>query len=553
VGLDAACWEYLNPLLEAGRMPTLQRLMNSGSWGTLHSTMPPWTPTAWSSLVTGKNPGKHGVFDMTWRRPGSYELIPTNANVRVGTPFWHYLNEHGLQVGLVNIPFTYPPQPVNGFMVTGFGTPSSARDVTYPPNLLTWIEQKFGTYEPAVSAKVLQSAPPLEILETEIAHQTQQVQIAAELSQNHSIDVLIINLMLTDHANHKMPHMEQVQEAYCQADADLGDLIGAFSPDNVMLISDHGSSRLQGDFLLYAWLRDQGYYVQKRNTAAQRVDALNWLLLQWLQNHHSWLGAAERLLRRAISKSFFKLPASIQRRFWKQIEKVYPLAQEYVLWSREADYQQTKVFPGSAYAGLLYLNLVDREETGSVSSEARQVLEKEIVKKLRQLKEPGTGRPLFSNIYTAEELYTGSATTYAPALILDSYDKGWNIRTSRYATMPEQVHDGYFVKVNNGRDFGWHSRDGIFILSGPDFITGEAKCEGDLVDIPATLLHLYDVPLPDDYDGQVLQEVLTPELRQQPIRFQAGDSAESQSVNNRYSDEEAEEVLEHLKALGYLD
>jgi predicted AlkP superfamily phosphohydrolase/phosphomutase len=320
-----------------------------------------------------------------------------------------------------------------------------------------------------------------------------------------------------------------------------------------MLISDHGSSRLQGDFLLYAWLRDQGYYVQKRNTAAQRVDALNWLLLQWLQNHHSWLGAAERLLRRAISKSFFKLPASIQRRFWKRIEKVYPLAQEYVLWRREADYQQTKVFPGSAYAGLLYLNLVDREETGSVSSEARQVLETEIVKKLRQLKEPGTGRPLFSNIYTAEELYTGSATTYAPALILDSYDKGWNIRTSRYATMPEQVHDGYFVKVNNGRDFGWHSRDGIFILSGPDFITGEAKCEGDLVDIPATLLHLYDVPLPDDYDGQVLQEVLTPELRQQPIRFQAGDSAESQSVNNRYSDEEAEEVLEHLKALGYLD
>ncbi|HZD55089.1 MAG TPA: alkaline phosphatase family protein, partial [Anaerolineales bacterium] len=127
VGLDAACWEYLNPLVETGRMPTLGNLVSSGTWGKLHSTMPPWTPTAWSSIITGKNPGKHGVFDMLWRRPGTYEFILSNARTREGTPFWKRLNQHGIRVGLVNIPFTHPPDEVDGFVVSGFGTPSSAR------------------------------------------------------------------------------------------------------------------------------------------------------------------------------------------------------------------------------------------------------------------------------------------------------------------------------------------------------------------------------------------------------------------------------------------
>jgi len=88
VGLDAACWDYVEPLLRSGRMPTLERFMDTGFWGTLNSTMPPWTPTAWSTIITGKNPGKHGVFDLMWKRPGTYEFIPTNETHRRGTPFW---------------------------------------------------------------------------------------------------------------------------------------------------------------------------------------------------------------------------------------------------------------------------------------------------------------------------------------------------------------------------------------------------------------------------------------------------------------------------------
>ena len=84
VGLDAACWEFYQPLLDVGKLPTMQRLMEVGSKGIARSTMPAWTPTAWASIITGKNPGKHGIYDMFWLRPSTFDLVPTNAHLRQG-------------------------------------------------------------------------------------------------------------------------------------------------------------------------------------------------------------------------------------------------------------------------------------------------------------------------------------------------------------------------------------------------------------------------------------------------------------------------------------
>jgi len=490
---------------------------------------------------------------MMWRRPGSYEFTPTNAKARQGTPFWKHLNEHGLRVGLVNVPFTYPPDRVDGFVVGGFGTPDSASDMTYPPEVLPWIEQKFGPYKPTVNAEFLRSAPPSQVLDAEKKHQAHQIQIALALAERYQVDVLVINLMLPDHANHKMPHMDQVQEAYRQSDVDLNHLIQAFRPDNVMLISDHGSSRLKGDFLLNAWLRDQGYYVQAQNVPDDRSDALNWILIQWLQIHHGWSGSTEKMLRRLARDSLLKLPDRIKEQFWNKVENVIPFAREHVLLSSRPDYTRTRLFPGSVYSGLLYFNLVGREPAGVIPFEARETLAAEIAAKLGQIKEPDTGRPLFSNVYSARELYTGPAVESAPDLILDSYDMGWNIRTSKHVPIPERTHNEYFVEATHRRDYGWHSRDGIFVLAGQGFSTGPASGQGHVMDIPATLLHLYGVPIPEDYDGRVLTELMASEFGQQPIRYQPGDVAVAEPIEDAYSAEEAEALVDHLRALGYLD
>ena len=553
VGLDAACWDYLDPLLDSGRMPTLKRLMATGVWGNLHSTMPPWTPTAWSSIITGKNPGKHGIFGMLWKRPGTYEFFPTNATLRIGRPFWSLLNDYGIKTGLVNIPFTYPPKPLDGFMVCGFGTPNLVSEIAYPTEVENWIREKFEDFKPEVEAEILATTPPDEIFLAEKKQQAIFVEIAGELANRHQVNVLGLNLMFPDHANHKMPEMEQVQEAYCQTDRDLSKLIKLFRPDNVMILSDHGSSRLKGDFMLDAWLRDQGYYVTLKNTPAERLAAFNWLLMHFFRGHFGWSGIKEKIIRRLVKESFFWFPEGMRERFWNRFEAVFPYARRHLVWSGKPNYTTTQVFPGSVYSGLLYLNVVDRDKKGVIPYEERKEIGREIAAKLIQIKDPEYGNPLFSNIYFAEDLYTGPEVRHAPDLILDAYQSGWNLRMRKdyFPSPPKAVVDRYFVTDSDQRDFGWHSREGIFVFSGPDFDKGKAPLNANLPDITATLLHLYGVPIPEDYDGVVRVATMIPAYRTRPIKYQPGDAAEREE--KFYSPEEEEALVSHLRALGYLD
>ena len=74
------------------------------------------------------------------------------------------------------------------------------------------------------------------------------------------------------------------------------------------------------------------------------------------------------------------------------------------------------------------------------------------------------------------------------------------------------------------------------------------------MDIAATLLHLYGVPIPEDYDGQILLDLLTSELSAKPVQYQPGDVETIDSnADPAYSEAEAEELMSHLRALGYLD
>src|SRR3989337_326500 len=95
VGLDGGTWELLKPLMNEGVMPHLAHLTETGVSGVLHSTLPPWTPTAWSSFATGKNPGKHGVFGFTRRNPDGSKAWVSSKSIRAAT-LWRILSDHGL-------------------------------------------------------------------------------------------------------------------------------------------------------------------------------------------------------------------------------------------------------------------------------------------------------------------------------------------------------------------------------------------------------------------------------------------------------------------------
>ena len=553
VGLDAACWSYIEPLRRGGRLPVLDKLVQSGTRGILKSTMPACTPVAWASLVTGKSPGKHGIFDMIWRRPESYEFIPTSSRLWSGTPFWDYLNERGIRTGLVNVPFLQPPDSLAGFMLAGFGTPSSASEKTYPPGLIELIEQRYGSYEPWLRFRELEGATAEEKIAADRRHQARQVEIASELSDQFQVDVLVINLMLLDHANHLLSDMSKVNEAICQTDSDLGKLIQSFQPDNVMLISDHGARRVKGDFLLHLWLRDRDYCVQAPRDRSDRPSALNWILFRWLHGRWSMPGLLERLLRRLLVSLVPILPQAGAESFWRAAERDIPFARDHYLLDGELDYEQSRIFVGSSRSGILYFNLVGREPTGILSTEDAAGLSAGIAEEISRIEDPETGKPLFSAVYNSAEIYPNGTSTNAPDLVLDFYDGEWNIAAAfRRGADLTTIQNRYFAESRD--EFGDHGREGIFILAGKSFTGRAANHTGELVDIPATLLHLYDVPIPDDYDGRVLTQAISYDhMAAHPIRSQRGDAPAAKAGVTGYTSNQEEEVARHLRALGYLE
>ncbi len=553
VGLDAAGWEFINPLLERGELPALQNLMANGRWGTLASTMPALTPAAWSSIITGKNPGKHGIFDMTRRRPGRYDFAPVSAAARQGTPFWQRLNEAGIRVGLVNIPFTYPPDEVDGFVVCGFGAPGSVPNLAYPPAAMTWINKRSPDFEPAVLAELLRSGDHERIFAVETAHQSRFVEIALGLAERTPVDVLAINLMLLDHANHKMPDMARIERAIRRLDDDLAQLIDGFVPDVVLAISDHGSRRVKGDFLLHAWLRDEGCLVQAKRPSTEQAEALNWILHQWLAEARGLTGVIEKLSRRFWRGVVPRLPADLADKFWARVEAAIPFARDEVMFGDKLDVAQTRIYPGAAYSGLIYVNRQGREPRGIVPETEEAALLAQIRDKLLKLTDPDDGAPLFSQVYLGADIHDGRLAEWGPGLVIDFYDSAWNIQTSlRRGTQVEQARGRYFVA--NTKDFGHHGRDGIFAFAGPMFGRGTLAEPGTLMDVPATLLHLYDVPIPEDWDGRSLTELMTPGfLADHPPQTQPGDSETAVLTEDDYSAAETDQIFDHLRALGYVD
>src|SRR6266513_3118045 len=127
-----------------GSMPNLAKLVNAGVSGKLESVLPPITPPAWTSFMTGKNPGKHGIFHFVEAGVDSYEMDYANGGSRRSPTVWKLLNSAGFSTGTMNIPFTFPPEPLDGFQISGLDTPSDTSQLTPPPELQTELADRFG-------------------------------------------------------------------------------------------------------------------------------------------------------------------------------------------------------------------------------------------------------------------------------------------------------------------------------------------------------------------------------------------------------------------------
>jgi predicted AlkP superfamily phosphohydrolase/phosphomutase len=552
IGLDGATLDLIEPWAKAGYLPVMQRLMESGAYGRLQSVMPVLSSAAWSSFMTGKNPGKHGMYDFVRREPDGYRLrMMRRENIR-SESLWRILSRHEQRVGVINVPMTYPAEEVNGFLVTGLGTPDF-KPFTYPASLGKELGErgyrvnKSETYRPGNEQAYLKELHEMT---------ARQHESALWLMTEKPWDFFMNVFFGTDQVAHffwrhmdpshpannpktDRPYANAMRDFYQKIDTCIGELIEAAGQNtNVLILSDHGAGPLYKDVFLNEWLRQSGYLSVVNsglNQTAQLIGSRRLLarlgltrsgVSMFLRRNH--LGRVERWIKDLLGDRIELLPRTQRADFPEAID-----------WEHTTAYS-------FGYQGQVYLNLKGREPQGTVPIDQYTQVCDEISGKLLAMTDPHDGNPVVDRVLRRDEVFKGPYSRYAPDLVLVMRGLAYNTR------------QGYEFSTQGGTIFadpltfesGCHRYEGVLIASGPDIDQAGLLNEARLIDVAPTVLHLMNFPVPEDMDGQVLAKWLR---TQRAVQIEQVEVKPDGSGEENFSDEEEQEMIDRLKSLGYLE
>jgi predicted AlkP superfamily phosphohydrolase/phosphomutase len=547
IGLDGATFDLIRPWTEAGKLPVIKHLMEKGISGPLISTFPPLTGPAWSSFMTGTSPGKHGVFEFFYRKPGTYkQVLHQRTDIR-GKSLWRRLSDHGLKVGTVGVPLTYPPENLNGFSITGLLTPPKTKQFTYPLGLLPELETALGKYLLRQDEKYRSSNPDLFIKE-QFAILENNIKAALYLIQNKEWDFLMLHFLGTDRVSHEFWHLldethplhnreERTQlgnvilDFYKAVDAGLGEIQKLLEQDTgVILMSDHGFGRVKKFINTNVWLMHHGYLKLKKSP----VTRLRSLLFHMGFNYDH-LGRF--ILKVGLGKQAKKLGRA-RREEWQR--KIF-------LSLDDVDWKRTQVYSMGNF-GQMFVNLKGREPVGIVEpGTAYRSLLTELAEKLSTLTDPETGVQVVERTFLRDEIYQGPMIEKAPDMIFVTRDMEYKVMGLSDFSSP-RVFEPVFGTT------GHHRMEGIFIAHWPGHFKEFEWREGAKIhDLTPTILYLMGYPVPADIDGRVLVDFINPSfIDENPISYmEQEDGDETQSAGS-LSDEEEALIKQRLRDLGYV-
>lgn len=551
LGIDGATWELLDPWIVEGRLPNLGRLKKEGAWGPLASVMPPITAPAWTSFYTGTNPGKHGLFDLL-RREGYYGVVPVNASERRDPSLFRLLSDAGKRVGVINAPVTYPPEPVNGYLVCGFMTPPDARDYTEPrgfaeelqhvvPDYTVWPMET--SHPRGREQGLVEAAPRLVSMGTSAFEY--MVRRLGEW------EFLMLQVQITDtlqhvlwrfcdphHPEHEAGAPEVVRNGILTCFQTIDSWLGRFLAQQdgqfvTIVLSDHGFGPLYGYVHVNAWLAANGWLRFRRTPVTSLKRALYGLGITPVNAY-----------RAAFRLGFGRQAArTIRQRKGLVLRAVDTLFLSFA----DVDWARTKAY-SLGNVGPIYINLKGREPAGTVEpgAEYERTVEA-IVQRLRDLRHPRTGEPLVERVYLRDEMYQGPAASLGPDIMFLAKDGLYEaygdvqFASSRWLAPP---HDGWS---------GTHRQDGVLIMHGPNVQAGLCLENASIVDLAPTILGLLGVPIPRHMDGRILHEAFRPgALDANALEYV--DMVPAVDVSEyEYSEEEAEQIRRRLSDLGYLE
>jgi len=509
IGLDGAHFELLQPWISNDSLPNIKHILQSGISGDLKSVIPPVTSPNWKAYSTGKNPGKLGIFWWENINVKDRSVYYPNERKHGHTEYWDILAKEE-SVGVLGVPTTYPPRPVGEFQIAG--APDGKNDgFAYPEELESELKD---TYDYRVVADNKLSEHPDQAARELIDLIDMRFRVARDLFDEYDLSFLQVTTFYINTLQHYFWNGEYTREAWECIDSHIGEFLDRDL--NVILMSDHGSTRIKHNFHINPWLQSNGY---------MSVDMGLSDLLHKLGVTSERLGAAvSRFGLRNAAVNLF--PSSILRRIPSESGEVSKSGKAAVI-----DWDNSRVIASGQGPVYVLSERIDQEY---------ESLRTELIEALKGVQTPD-GVPVADGVYRSEEVYSGPYMDEAPGILIDQRD-GIHISgdVGRGETFSKPASDGWL---------GENKRHGLFVASGPDFGTGSV--EGlSILDLAPTILHLFSCSVPEDMDGDVCRDVFAKgsSPRKRTVEETSGDS----NLVEGQKDPRDEAVTERLEDLGYL-
>jgi len=556
LGLDGATFDLILPGVERGELPGFAHLMREGAWGVLRSTVPADSPPAWTTFATGMNPGRHGVFGFMARRPRSYDYEIGSSLCCLAPTLWERASSRSWRVGVINVPFTYPPRPVAGFLVAGMMTPDLKSHFTYPRGLRDALLRAIPNYSIGHGLGRGRRGDPRAILVRDFATTiTAREQAMQWLVGKYSPDLLICVFTALDRLQHFLwadmderhpnrdpssppAYREAITSAYRQLDGVIARTLAAADGETlVVVLSDHGFEAVARSFFVNAWLAERG-----------------WLHLTGRRGEPgAWASGAARLARHA----FGFLPGGEMLRERLRARRLISRA-----FVSAIDWSRTRAWFGLDRG--LWLNVAGREPLGTVKSgEEYEQLRSQLIADLESLEDPETGYRVVRKVHRRETLYRGEALLRLPDLIIEPARRAEDPR-GRFV-LSERLELGgppRFVGPSAPLS-GHHTPEGIVLLWGRGVPPDTRLMGSEIGDIAPTVVQAMGLPNGEEMDGKPLfnvgkrdTPVVPPPagaIHELPFSPDRSSGPAIPEEATQMSEDDRRLVEQQLKNLGYLD
>lgn len=518
-GLDGATFDILDPLMRDGVMPRLREFVAGGVRARLRSTPNPITPPAWTSMMTGRGPGHHGILDFIRadeRPQGIFLRITDSRDIRVET-LWSLASRQGRRIAALNFYGLWPPSPVDGYTIPAFVPGRHLRRASHPRDLIDRLsaldgfdykelgmdldEEKKAVqgmspehYDGWIRLHIRREQRWFEVLSwvqrTDPCHLTAIVFDGVDKIQHLCWRFVDPSLIPPDPTAWERRIRDLCLAYFRQIDELFDATLRLVGPDaQVYVVSDHGFGSTTDLVYINVFLAEQGWL---RWSDDVPLDDGRGIMVQRMKNHVGMLD-----------------------------------------WGATRAYALTPSSNGIFIRG--------------VPPDRYHAFRAEVIRALEDFRDPATGERVVTAIRTREEIFAGSAMSLAPDLTLTLRDGGMVSILKADAALRRRDEPA-----------GTHRPEGIFVAGGPGIRRGVDLEPLSVLDVAPVLLHSIDLPTPADFEGRFPAEIFEPaHLARHPHRVGAPTRGPGE-VPRRFASEQldaADEsvVADRLRRLGYLE